>query len=136
MKAEHHRTRSHQDGTEQTMDERESERLTSEAVIFTVVEGLRRPHVCQNISRLGCMIETGDLRVSTGTDVEVEFVAGVSVPGRVIWSRQGHLGIAFRDELNLATVRYLALIDRPDMDDHALRDRFGRLLPEILARAS
>lgn len=117
------------------MDERESERLTSEAVIFTVVEGVRRPHSCQNISRLGCMIEIGELKAATGDDIEVEFVEGVSVPGRIIWSRQGHFGISFREELNLATVRYLALIDRPDMDDHALRDRFGRLLPEIMARA-
>ena len=118
------------------MDERDSERLTSESVIYTVHNGVHMAHVCHNISRLGCMIERGQLQINTGDDVEIEFVEGVSVPARVIWSRRGHLGLAFREELNLATVRYLALIDHDNFEDSALRDRFGRLLPEILARAS
>ena len=117
------------------MEERESDRLTSEAVIFTVHGGIHRAHPCQNISRLGCMIEAGELAVCTGDDLEIEFVEGVSVPARVIWSRRGQLGIAFREELNMATVRYLAMIDHGSLDDSLLRDRFGRLLPEILARA-
>lgn len=87
-------------------------------------------HVCHNISRLGCMIADSGLAASTGDDLEIELVEGVVVPARVIWARQGHLGIAFKREINPATVRFLAAPDQPTPEEPALRDRFGRLLPE------
>ena len=110
-------------------EERRAERLTSETLIHSCKQGTRRSHVCRNISRLGCMIAADGLLASTGDDLDIELVEGVVVPARVIWARQGHLGIAFKREINPATVRYLAL-DQSPLEDGALRDRFGRLLPE------
>ena len=110
-------------------EERRAERLTSETLIHSCKQGTRRSHVCRNISRLGCMIAADGLAASTGDDLEIELVEGVVVPARVIWARQGHLGIAFKREINPATVRFLAL-DQNSLEDGALRDRFGRLLPE------
>ncbi len=75
------------------------------------------------------MIAADDLVASTGDDLEIELVEGVVVPARVIWARQGHLGIAFKREINPATVRFLAA-DHGAPEEPALRDRFGRLLPE------
>lgn len=112
------------------MDERRVERLTSETLVHSCKQGDRRSHVCRNISRLGCMIASDGLVASTGDDLEIELVEGVVVAARVIWARQGHLGIAFKREINPATVRFLSAADHPPLDDDALRDRFGRLLPD------
>lgn len=116
-------------------DERQNERLSSEAVIHSLRDGTRTAHECVNISRLGCMIVCGGLDARTGDDVEIEFIEGVSMPARVIWRRRGHLGLAFKEEINLATMRYLALLDYGKFEDMELRDNFGRLLPDILKRA-
>ena len=48
----------------------------------------------------------------------------------VILARQGHVGLAFKRELNPATVRHLAIPEQTAVTDVGLRDRFGRLLPE------
>lgn len=112
------------------MDERRAERLTSETLVHSCKQGTRRPHACRNISRLGCMIAAEGLVASTGDDLDIELVDGVVVPARVIWARQGHLGIAFKREINPATVRFLAAVDQSALEDVALRDRFGRLLPD------
>jgi hypothetical protein len=111
------------------MDERRAERLTSETEVFSHKKGQRRAHPCCNISRLGCMIADAGLHATTGEDLEIELVGGVVVPARVIWARQGHLGLAFKREINPATVRHLATPDE-NIHEPALRDRFGRLLPE------
>jgi hypothetical protein len=111
-------------------DERRAERLTSETLVHSCMKGTRRSHVCRNISRLGCMIAEDGLAASTGDDLEIELVEGVVVPARVIWARQGHLGIAFKREINPATVRFLAAVDQDALPEAALRDRFGRLLPD------
>lgn len=111
------------------MEERRAERLSSETEIFSVKGGQRRTHACRNISRLGCMIADDGLEAVTGEDVEIELLGGVTVPARVIWARQGHVGLAFKREINPATVRYLS--EDPASDEEPLlRDRFGRLLPE------
>jgi len=112
------------------MDERRAERLTSETLVHSSKQGNRRSHPCRNISRLGCMIAAEGLIASTGDDLDIELVDGVVVPARVIWARQGHLGIAFKREINPATVRFLAAVDQSALEDVALRDRFGRLLPD------
>jgi hypothetical protein len=112
-----------------SMEERRAERLTSETLVHSSKQGQRRTHVCRNISRLGCMIADDGLSASTGDDLDIELVDGVVVPARVIWARQGHLGIAFKREINPATVRFLAVPD-PALEDAALRDRFGRVLPQ------
>lgn len=111
-------------------DERRIERLTSETLVHSCRKGTRHSHVCHNISRLGCMIADGGLAASTGDDLEIELVEGVVIPARVIWARQGHLGVAFKREINPATVRFLAAVDPGAIEDVALRDRFGRLLPD------
>lgn len=113
-----------------SMDERRTERLTSETLVHSSKLGNRRTHVCRNISRLGCMIADDGLSASTGDDLDIELVDGVVVPARVIWARQGHLGIAFKREINPATVRFLAAVDHPALEDAALRDSFDRLLPD------
>lgn len=119
------------DGTT-IMDERRAERLTSETEVCSVKRGQRRTHACRNISRLGCMIADDGLAAVTGEDIEIELLGGVTVPARVIWARQGFVGLAFKREINPATVRYLAADDAND--EPALRDRFGRLLPERFSR--
>lgn len=112
------------------MDERRAERLISETEVFSFKKGQRRTHCCRNISRLGCLIADDGLAAITGEDIEIELLNGVTVPARVIWARQGLVGLAFKRELNPATVRYLASEDA----EPALRDRFGRLLPERFTR--
>lgn len=112
------------------MDERRGERLISESEIVSYKKGQRRSHACRNISRLGCMIADDGLAAVTGEDIEIELLGGVTVPARVIWARQGHVGLAFKREINPATVRYIAADD----DVPQLRDRFGRLLPDRPAR--
>lgn len=116
------------------MDERRAERLTSETVVHSCKQGMRRTHVCRNISRLGCMIADDGLAASTGEDLDIELIDGVVVPARVIWARQGHLGLAFKREINPATVRFLAAVDQEALQDTGLRDRFGRLLPDRFGR--
>ncbi len=117
-------------GDTMSMEERRAERLTSETLVHSTRKGTRRTHVCRNISRLGCMIADDGLAASTGDDLDIELVDGVVVPARVIWARQGHLGIAFKREINPATVRFLAAVDQTELPEEALRDRFGRLLPD------
>lgn len=113
------------------MDERRIERFSSETEISSLKRGKRRTHRCRNISRLGCMIADDGLAAVTGEEIEIELLGGVTVPARVIWARQGYVGLAFRREINPATVRYLA--DSPEGDfEPALRDRFGRLLPDLI----
>lgn len=112
------------------MDERRAERLISETEVFSFKKGQRRTHSCRNISRLGCLIADDGLAAITGEDIEIELLNGVTVPARVIWARQGLVGLAFKRELNPATVRYLA----SEEAEPALRDRFGRLLPERFHR--
>lgn len=111
------------------MEERRAERLTSETEVCSVKRGQRRTHSCRNISRLGCMIADDGLAAVTGEDIEIELLGGVTVPARVIWARQGLVGLAFKREINPATVRFLAA-DGAAETEPALRDRFGRLLPE------
>lgn len=111
------------------MDERRAERLTSETEVCSVKRGQRRTHACRNISRLGCMIADDGLAAVTGEDIEIELLGGVTVPARVIWARQGLVGLAFKREINPATVRFLAAEGSAEAEP-ALRDRFGRLLPE------
>lgn len=113
-----------------SMDERRAERLTSETLVYSSKQGNRRTHVCRNISRLGCMIADDGLAASTGEDLDIELVDGVVVPARVIWARQGHLGIAFKREINPATVRFVAAVDQTALPEEALQDGFGRLLPD------
>ena len=110
------------------MDERRIDRLVSETEVHTVKRGQRRRHACRNISRLGCMIADEGLAATTGEDIEIELLGGVLVPARVIWARQGHVGLAFKREINPATVRFLA-VENAELEP-ALRDRFGRLLPD------
>lgn len=110
------------------MDERRAHRLASETEVCSVKRGQRRTHSCRNISRLGCMIADEGLAAVTGEEIELELLGGVVVPARVIWARQGLVGLAFKREINPATVRYLAAPD--DAAEAPLRDRFGRLLPE------
>lgn len=113
-------------------DERRTERLTSETLVHSCRKGSRRAHACQNISRLGCMIADEGLAASTGDDLDIELVEGVVIPARVIWARHGHLGIAFKREINPATVRYFAIPE--EATEQPLRDRFGRLLPDRFGR--
>lgn len=114
------------------MEERRAERLISETEVTSVKRGERRTHSCRNISRLGCMIADQGLAASTGEDLEIELLGGVTVAARVIWARQGLVGLAFKREINPATVRFLATEDGDS--ESALRDRFGRLLPERFGR--
>ena len=112
------------------MEERKAKRLTSETEVFSVKRGERRVHACCNISRLGCMIADDGLAAITGEDIDIELLGGVVVPARVIWARQGHVGLAFKREINPATVRHLGAGEQAAVQDTALRDRFGRLLPD------
>ena len=112
------------------MDGRKSDRVASETVVHSLSKGERREHRCRNISRLGCMIADEGLFASTGDDLEIELLDGVIIPARVIWARQGHVGLAFKRELNPATVRHLSIHEQTALTDVGLRDRFGRLLPE------
>lgn len=112
------------------MEERRAERLNSETEVFSVKRGERRTHSCRNISRLGCMIADQGLAAMTGEDIEIELLSGVTVPARVIWARQGLVGLAFKREINPSTVRFLAA----EESESLLRDKFGRLLPERFTR--
>lgn len=75
------------------------------------------------------MIADDGLAAVTGEDIEIELLGGVTIPARVICARQGYVGLAFKREINPATVRYL-VSDSGGEFEPALRDRFGRLLPE------
>lgn len=116
------------------MDERKEERLTSDTLVQLRYKGTRRTHACRNISRLGCMISADDLVASTGDELDIELLDGVVVTARVIWARQGHLGLGFKREINPATVRYLGVVDQVTLEDVSLRDRFGRLLPDRIGK--
>lgn len=116
------------------MDERRAARLTSETEVHSVKRGQRRAHACRNISRLGCMIADEGLAASTGEEIEIELIGGVVIPARVIWARQGHVGLAFKREIDPATVRHVAATEDATLEDQALSDRFGRLLPDRFGR--
>ena len=116
------------------MDERRGERLSSESVVHSFKKGQRRAHGCRNISRMGCMIADDGLAATTGEDITIELLDGVVIPARVIWARQGHVGLAFKREINPSTVRHLADPDQATLPDVALRDRFDRLLPDRFGR--
>lgn len=112
------------------MDERRAARLHSETEATSVRKGQRRVHSCRNISRLGCMISDGGLFANTGDDLEIELLEGIVVPARVIWARQGHVGLAFKREIDPATVRHLAAADEALLKDMGLRSRVGRFIPD------
>ena len=114
------------------MDERRAERLSSDTQVFTFARGNRLAHECRNISRLGCMIAMDGLDAATGDDLEVELVDGVVIPARVIWARQGYLGLSFKREINPATVRHLAEADQVPASLQSKKG-VGRLLPERFA---
>lgn len=116
------------------MDHRRADRLTSETVVHSLKQGQRRSHECCNISRMGCMIADDGLAAITGEDIDIELLGGVVIPARVIWARQGQVGLAFKREINPATVRHLAAVGQPSLQEVALRDRFGRLLPDLIGR--
>ena len=116
------------------MDERSAERLTSDSEVQSLKQGQRRTHLCRNISRLGCMISDDGLAAVTGETIEIELTDGCRVAARVIWARQGHVGLAFKDEVAIAAVRQLAGFDQAVVHDLALRDRFGRMLPASMGR--
>lgn len=116
------------------MDERDAERLTSDTEIHSLKEGRRRAHLCRNISRLGCMISDEGLAAATGECIEIELPHGLRVAARVIWARQGHIGLAFKEEVSAETVRHLTVFDQTVFPELALRDRFGRFLPAGLGR--
>lgn len=103
------------------MDERRTDRLTSETLVHSTKRGQRRTHPCRNISRLGCMIADAGLAATTGEDLQIELIEGSPILARVIWARQGHVGLAFRREIDLATVRMIA---EPEGDMRF--DRFAR----------
>ncbi|WP_375291058.1 PilZ domain-containing protein [Qipengyuania sp.] len=94
------------------MDDRRTERLTSETEVFTLVRGARQAHRCRNISHLGCMIALDGMALATGDDLEVELAEGTVIPSRVIWARQGFAGLAFKCAIKPATVRQLASADQ------------------------
>lgn len=115
------------------MDERRSERLNSDKQVFIDVRGSRRAHACRNISHLGCMIAMDGLDVATGDDLEVELAEGMVIPSRVIWARQGFLGLAFKCAVKPAVVRALAGAEQISGPGAGM----SRLLPDrLVSRAA
>lgn len=112
------------------MDERRAERLGSETEVHTFKRGQRRAHACRNISRLGCMISDSGLNANTGDDIEIELVPGTSASARVIWARQGLVGLAFRHEIGANVLRQLATPSEAVPEPALL----GRFLPERFTR--
>mgnify|MGYP002628396966 CR=1 FL=1 len=109
------------------MDDRRAERLTSETEVYILVRGARQAHRCRNISHLGCMIAMDGMALSTGDDLKVELAEGTVIPSRVIWARQGFVGLAFKCAVKPATVRQLANADQISGIG------VGRLIPERFA---
>jgi hypothetical protein len=112
------------------MDERRAERWGSETEVCTVKRGQHRTHACRNISRLGCMISDSGLCANTGDDIDIELVPGTTVCARVIWARQGLVGLAFKHEIGANVLRQLAAPGEPVAEPALL----GRLLPERFLR--
>lgn len=112
------------------MNERRDERLESETEVVSVRQGERRVHACRNISRLGCMISDAGLGATTGEEIAIELVPDTVVDARVIWARQGLVGLAFRQEIGANVLRLLAAPGEAIAEPALL----ARLIPERFVR--
>lgn len=76
------------------------------------------------------MIADQGLGATTGDDIAIELVPDTIVEARVIWARQGLVGLAFRREIGANVLRQL-VTPRDAVAEPAL---LARLLPERFAR--
>lgn len=86
-----------------------------------------------NISETSCLLESSH-PLRTGTTVVLELSASEQVSGQVAWHQGKKSGIEFHEKLLPETLLGLIGTDVDHLDASGiLRDRFGRILPDLRA---
>jgi hypothetical protein len=86
-----------------------------------------------NLSESGCLLQSAHA-LRTGTTVVLELSPTEQVAGQVAWNKGEKSGIAFHRNLSAETLLELIGTDIDHLDPSvALRDRFGRGLPDLPA---
>ncbi|QPC98944.1 PilZ domain-containing protein [Qipengyuania soli] len=112
-------------------EHRRIERDTCAGRIDYTFAGLTRPAHLVNMSREGCRLELSGPLPDAGDAIEITFIDGVSVSGRVVWEESGTVGVQFEQPIIEAIVRFFGLSPAGSIRDEAPKDGFGRHLPPM-----
>lgn len=112
-------------------EHRRIERDTCAGRIDYTFAGLTRPAYLVNMSREGCRLELSGPLPRVDDLIEITFIPGVSVCGRVVWEESGTVGVQFEQPIIDAVVRFFGLTPGGAIREEAPRDGFGRPLPPL-----
>ena len=117
------------------MERRVSHRATAKQTIRARISEAPVKLTLLDLSVSGCKAQCKGLALEPGAPVTLVLSENESIPGQVAWCDGGVAGIRFDRELSLES--FLRLVQRglvATRDDAALRDAFGRRLPELSSK--
>lgn len=117
------------------VERRVSHRATAKQKVHARVSGATIQLTLLDLSVSGCKARCKSSAIEQGAPVTLVLSDNESIPGEVVWFDAGVAGIRFDRELSLES--FLRLVQRgvAEMrDDAALRDAFGRRLPELSSK--
>jgi hypothetical protein len=115
------------------MDERKVERVVTDVEVVCQVRETSYQLQVYDLSTRGCMlVASTDTMLATGESLVLNFLDGITVPGRVAWRRGNCFGLQFDTELQDVVVLHLGYkIPSEHSDIFVSRDRFGRPLEPL-----
>ncbi|MXP41404.1 PilZ domain-containing protein [Altererythrobacter soli] len=120
------------------MDERRVERVVTDVEVICQVRETSYQLQVYDLSTKGCMLAaSSDTTLADGESLVLNFLDGITVPGRIAWRRGNCFGLQFDTELQDVVVRHLGYkIPGENADLFVSRDRFGRPLEPLPLRPS
>lgn len=113
------------------MEDRRLERFAADdEVVFTSHDKVGRGYL-SNLTVAGCMLRCREFEPEPGDSLSVTLLDGVSAEGKVMWRREGHIGVEFDKHIGEATARYFRMNEGNGTEGEDLRDSFGRQLPPL-----
>jgi hypothetical protein len=115
------------------MDERKVERVVTDVEVVCQVRETSYQLQVYDLSTRGCMlVASTDTTLADGESLVLNFLDGITVPGRVAWRRGNCFGLQFDTELQDVVVLHLGYkIPSEHSDIFVSRDRFGRPLEPL-----
>jgi hypothetical protein len=120
------------------MDERKVERVVTDVEVVCQVRETSYQLQVYDLSTRGCMLAAStDTTLVDGESFVLNFLDGITVPGRVAWRRGNCFGLQFDAELQDVVVRHLGYkVPAEHSDQFVSRDRFGRPLEPLPLRST
>lgn len=119
------------------MDERKVERTVTDVEVVCQVREKAFQLQVYDLSTKGCMLAAfSDTPLADGESLVLNFLDGITVPGRIAWRRGNCFGLQFDSELQEVVVRHLGFKIPSEHTDVFARDRFGRPLDPLPLRPS